>query len=304
MNELLNLFLSDVYNKNTQSKLTVKHYRIDIERFLSFLAKKKIEDLSFVNKEIIVEYVDLLYSGELTTKVLSNASCARNLSSLKSFFKFLVQIELIPSNPFSNIKSVSVKKSIPDLLNFQQIEELLEQFDLSQAKDVRDRLIIEMIYACGLRISELCQIKMIDIDQERMFIRVLGKGSKQRTIPYYPRLNELFTLYFNKYRNQLEIIEDNFLILNQRGKMMSSRYIQMMIKEKAKQANIPIDVHPHMLRHSFASHLLENGLDLRTVQELLGHKNLSTTQIYTHLNLVHLKKIINQKHPLSKQKSS
>lgn len=303
MDEILELFLKDVYNNNSKSLKTVESYQNDLKRFIVYLKKEAITDFRKVDKMIVFNYIEVLRSGDITRSVLSNSSYSRNLSSLKSFFKFLVKTEIIQNNPFTSIKGIKVKKNIPSLLTFEQIEEILSSFDLEKPQELRDRLILEIIYACGLRISEVVNLEIKNIDFENDYLKVIGKGSKERIIPFYPSLKVLIYNYLNKYRSSLNYIKTDNLILNKQGKKISSRYIQMMFKQIKLKTSIKIDVHPHMLRHSFASHLLENGLDLRSVQELLGHKNLSTTQIYTHLNLNHLKKIIEEKHPLSHKNS-
>lgn len=302
MDDILELFLKDVYNSNSKSKKTVESYQNDLKRFIDYLKSIGITDFKKVDKIIIFDYVELLKKGQFSKKVLNDSSYSRNLSSLKSFFKFLLKIELIDDNPLINIKSSKLKKNIPNLLTFEQIDQVLNSFDLDNPLELRDRLIVELIYACGLRISELVNLEIKNIDFDYCCLKVLGKGNKERIIPFYNDLKILIFKYLKDYRMMLKkpILIDN-LILNQQSKIISCRYIQMMIKEIKTKTNIKIDIHPHMLRHSFATHLLENGLDLRTVQELLGHKNLSTTQIYTHINLRHLKDIVDNKHLLSKK---
>ena len=165
---------------------------------------------------------------------------------------------------------------------------------------MRNRCILETIYACGLRISECCDLLVDQIDHESMILRVIGKGNKERIVPYYPRLEELFDLYMNMYRNEYAYEGFPYLFVSQRHGKISPRSVQLLLENARIKAGLAIDVHPHMLRHSCATHLLDNGADLRTVQELLGHAHLSTTQLYTHLTYDRLKDAVRSAHPHAK----
>ncbi|MFI3284860.1 MAG: tyrosine-type recombinase/integrase, partial [Erysipelotrichaceae bacterium] len=185
-------------------------------------------------------------------------------------------------------------------LTFEQVIKLLSSFDLSNPTDLRNRVAIELIYACGLRVSELSDLKWSDIDDKEMLISILGKGKKRRIVPFYPNLNKLLIRYRKEYYEIYKGEVDN-VIINQKGHSMSVRYIQQVLQKQGVHANLTVQLHPHMLRHSFATHLLDNGMDLRMVQELLGHENLSTTQIYTHVSLDRLKEVIEKSHPHRKK---
>ena len=294
-------FIKFLYVSKTGSDKTTDSYYRDIARFIAFLDDNNIDSFNDVDKSVVFDYVTLLRSGKITNgKKISNSSYARNLSAIRSFYKYLCSIHICNSNPFVLIKNVHIEKHLPDVLTFDQIEKILDVFDLDNPLDIRNRCIIETIYACGLRISECCDLKLSNIDSKDMFVRVIGKGNKERIVPYYPRLNELFDLYIKQFRNLYAKNDCEELFVSIRGEKVSPRSVQLLLEDIKVKADLPIDLHPHMLRHSFATHLLDNGADLRTVQELLGHANLSTTQLYTHLTYDRLKSAVQKAHPHSK----
>lgn len=300
MYKYLDDFIKYMYASKTGSDATSDSYYRDIARFIEYLENNDIKSFNEVDKLVVYDYVNLLRSGKITRGKISNSTYARNLSALRSFYKYLCQMHIADSNPFVLFKKVHVEKHLPDVLTFDQIEQIFDVFDLDNPLDVRNRCILETIYACGLRISEACNLELRNIDRQEMFIRVIGKGNKERIIPYYPRLNELMDLYIEMFRSKYAKADFKYLFVSSRGSQVSPRSVQLLLEEVKIKANLPIDVHPHMLRHSFATHLLDNGADLRTVQELLGHENLSTTQLYTHLTYERLKDAVNKAHPHSK----
>ena len=296
----LDNFISYIYDARSKSDATADSYYRDISRFIEYLKENDINDFNSVDKNIVFDYIQLLRSGEITRGKISNSSYARNLSALRSFYKYLCIKHVADQNPFKLFKNIKTEKHLPDVLTFDQIEKILDCFNLDDPLDVRNRCIIETIYACGLRISECCDLLIDNVDQRNLILRVIGKGNKERIVPFYPRLSELIDLYKKMYRN--EYAEDGFkyLFVSSRHGKISPRSVQYLLDEVKVKANIPVDIHPHMLRHSFATHLLDNGADLRTVQELLGHANLSTTQLYTHLTYDRLKKTVEKSHPHSR----
>ena len=296
----LDNFISYIYDARSKSDATADSYYRDISRFLDYLKANNIDDLNSVDKSVVFDYIELLRSGKITRTKISNSSYARNLSSLRSFYKYLCIKHIVEQNPFKLFKNIKTEKHLPDVLTFDQIEKILDSFDLDNPLDVRNRCIIETIYACGLRISECCDLLIDNVDQRNLILRVIGKGNKERIVPFYPRLSELIDLYINMYRNEYADDGFKYLFVSSRHGKISPRSVQYLLDEVKVKANIPVDIHPHMLRHSFATHLLDNGADLRTVQELLGHANLSTTQLYTHLTYDRLKKTVDMAHPHSK----
>lgn len=300
MYKILDSFIKYISSKRTGSIETKDAYYRDIARFIEFLEERGIKDFKKVDKQDALDYIALLRSGKITRGKISNSTYSRNLSSLRSFYRYLIAFKIVDNNPFSQFKKIHVEKKLPDVLTFEQIENILYSFDLNKPLELRDRVIVEMIYACGLRISELCNLKLKQIDHRDLIIRIIGKGNKERIVPYYDGLEELMNRYINEFRN-IYVKEDvEYLFISKRGDKLTPRAIQIMLEGVRKKCGLLINLHPHMLRHSFATHLLDGGSDLRAVQELLGHENLSTTQIYTHLTFDRLKKTVNKSHPHSK----
>ena len=302
MYKTLDDFISYLYDARSGSDATSDSYYRDIARFITFLNDNDIKDFNDVDKLVVFDYINLLRSGEITRTKISNSTYARNLSSLRSFYKYLCKKHLCDKNPFLLFKNTHIEKHLPDVLTFNQVETILDSFDLDIPIEIRNRCILETIYACGLRISECCNLLIKNVDQKQMIIKVMGKGSKERIIPYYPRLNELIDLYIQKYRNEYANENFAYLFVSNRGGKISPRSVQLLLEDVKIKTGLHVDLHPHMLRHSFATHLLDNGADLRTVQELLGHANLSTTQLYTHLSYDRLKKTVEKAHPHSHEK--
>ena len=300
MYKVLDDFIAYIYDSRSKSKATSDSYYRDISRFIEYLKDNGIEDFNSVDKNIVFDYIQLLRSGEITRGKISNSSYARNLSSLRSFYKYLCIKHIADQNPFKLFKNIKTEKHLPDVLTFDQIEKILDSFDLDDPIEIRNRCIIETIYACGLRISECCDLLIDNVDQKSLTLRVIGKGNKERIVPFYPRLSELIDLYISKYRNEYAKDGFEYLFVSTRHSKILPRSVQYLLDETKVKVNLPIDLHPHMLRHSFATHLLDNGADLRTVQELLGHANLSTTQLYTHLTFDRLKDTVDKAHPHSK----
>ena len=299
----LDRFLNYINLSRTGSKDTEDAYRRDIERFIAYLEERGIDNFDDVTKEIFSEYVTRLRSGDIGGTPLSNSSYARNLSSLKSFYKYLNRSEDIKNNPVRLFKGVASRRKLPEFLTFEQMDTMLNSFDLSKPAELRDRAMMEVMYACGLRVSECAGLEINKINLKDSFLSVIGKESKERMIPFYPRYRKVLELYINEARPILLKGKNDpgILFLNQQGKPISSRSIQNVCEKRGEVANLNIHVHPHMIRHSFATHLLDNGADLRVVQELLGHENLTTTQIYTHVTQDRLQRVVDEAHPHSKK---
>ena len=299
----LDRFLDHIRLSRTGSSDTEDAYRRDIERFLEYLRDNRISSFEKVGKEDISDYVMKLRSGEIGGVPLSNSSYARALSSLKSFYRYLNRSEGVSANPVRMFKGVSSRRKLPEFLTFEQMETLLVWFDLDDPAQIRDRCMIEVMYACGLRVSECASLLLDKINLNERYLIGLGKESKERMIPFYPRCEQLIRLYLEESRPLFMAgqEEHGFLFVNRRGKPISARSIQMLCEKSGEVAGLAVHVHPHMIRHSFATHLLDNGADLRIVQELLGHENLSTTQIYTHVTQDRLQKAVDLAHPHSRR---
>ncbi|MFV0479134.1 MAG: site-specific tyrosine recombinase/integron integrase [Anaerorhabdus sp.] len=296
-------FLNQYQIGKTGSKKTVEAYRRDVNRFLGYLKSQEINSFEDITKDDILSYVMALRSGELTQKRYSTASFARSMSALRSFFKYLHRYEGIKNNPTPYLKASKVKKKLPEFLTYDQIMKVLRSFDLSNPVELRNRCIIEVLYACGLRLSEVTELKVSRIDFEQQTLIILGKGNKERMVPFYPKCGRLILKYLDESRSLWLKKEHDVLFVSQKGTPLSNRAVQMILKETGERNELPMVLHPHMIRHSFATHLLDNGADLRVVQELLGHENLVTTQIYTHVSVDRLKEVVQNAHPRAKGKS-
>lgn len=293
-------FIEYFNTKRTGSSFTADSYYRDIKRFIEYLESRNIKSFDKVGKLEAMDYISVLRSGEITRGRISNATYSRNLSALRSFYKYLLETKKVNNNPFLLFKKIKIEKHLPDVLTFEQVKQIFDSFDLTNPLDIRNRCILETMYASGLRVSEVCNLLINKIDRKEMVLYVVGKGNKERMVPFYPRLNELFDLYINKYRKEFADDSFEYMFVNKRGGKISPRSIQLLLEDVQKKCGFYINLHPHMFRHSFATHLLDNGADLRVVQELLGHANLSTTQLYTHLSFERLKKTVDMCHPHSK----
>ena len=296
MTEILLQFLEYIAIHTTNSKHTKSAYRRDITRFIDFLIKEDISDFSKVDNKLAGKYLSKLKDGTISAKPLSRASLARNLSSLRTFYYFLIEFYDVKVNPFTMIKTATVQRRLPDFLLFDEMMTLLESIDIKEANGLRNRAMLELMYACGLRVSELCELTVNNVNIKERIVKVKGKGDKERLVPFYPLAGELLQKYMDEVR-QLWATSSDLLFVKANGKGLSTRYIQLLLRDIAKKAGLTRNVHPHMFRHSFATHLLDNGADLRIVQELLGHENLSTTQIYTHLSIDQLRAVYLKAHP-------
>lgn len=288
INEYL-VFVSQVKNL---SENTTKSYERDLKKLYLFLEKLNITNYSDIKEEICSAWIGDLYSQNNKPK-----SIQRHLSSAKGFFRFLKKNNLISSSPFELVTAPKSSYTLPDVLSPEDVEQLLN-FKPSNTIEIRDMAIVELMYSSGLRVSETVNINISDFEENMSFLRVIGKGSKTRLVP----MGRFAINAINNWLNEREKISNNTdaLFLNSKGSRLSVRSIQLRLKKMAIKQGLP-PVHPHMLRHSFATHMLESSGDLRTIQELLGHSSLSTTQIYTKLDYQHLAKIYDKSHPRAKK---
>ncbi len=295
MQHLLENFLDYLSIEENLSPNTIDSYRNDLRRYLTFLkTEKKYTDPKQITHKDISALIQLLSGLGLTAKSIS-----RNLSAIRSFHKYLMNEELLEEDPAENVDLPKLAKTLPSVLEIAEVERVLEQPDTLEHLGVRDRAMLELLYACGLRISELLSIKQIAFHSDAGFIRVFGKGSKERLVPVGEIAMNWIVLYQEKVRPHLigNQKSDDVLFLNSRGKKMSRMGFWKILKKYTESAGIKKEVTPHTFRHSFATHLLEGGADLRVVQELLGHSDISTTQIYTHIDREYLKEVHRTFHP-------
>ena len=288
INEYL-VFVSQVKNL---SENTTKSYERDLKKLYLFLEKLNVTNYSDIKEETCSAWIGDLYSKNNKPK-----SIQRHLSSAKGFFRFLKKNNLISSSPFELVTAPKSSNTLPDVLSPEDVEQLLN-FKPSNTIEIRDMAIVELMYSSGLRVSETVNINISDFEENMSFLRVIGKGSKTRLVP----MGRFAINAINNWLNEREKISNNTdaLFLNSKGSRLSVRSIQLRLKKMAIKQGLP-PVHPHMLRHSFATHMLESSGDLRTIQELLGHSSLSTTQIYTKLDYQHLAKIYDKSHPRAKK---
>ena len=294
MEMFLKEYLAHIKLEKNLSKNTVSSYKNDITAFISYLKNKGKEDPSIISSNDIGGFFKTL--NELG---LSGSSSARYFSSLKGFFLYLLKNKYILKNPIEKITAPKIAKRLPGVLDINEIDKMLSAPDVNDKLGLRDKAMLELFYACGTRVSELIDLKVNDLFFDDEIIRVFGKGSKERLIPIGSSAIEWVGEYLKKSRPLLmkKSKSENNLFLNSRGSKLSRMGVWKIIDRYVKEAGIEKEVHPHTFRHSFATHLLEGGADLRAVQEMLGHADISTTQIYTHVDRDYIKQIHKQYHP-------
>ena len=272
---------------------TIESYSRDIVRFLVFLKERGTDAIGDVDAKVLLQYLIHLRNAGLAAR-----SRARHLVTLRGFFKFLVQEKIIEQSPALLVELPKQGQKLPDVLSQSDVERLLKAPDRTVPAGVRDAAMIELLYAAGLRVSELLMLKLQDVNLEACFTRVFGKGSKERVIPFGSYARKSLDMYIQHARpHMLKSHASTFLFVARAGNPMSRQGFWKLLKRYALKAGISKNITPHTLRHSFASHLLEGGADLRTVQVMLGHVDISTTQIYTHVARKHLKEIHEKFHP-------
>lgn len=279
-------FISYIASEKGLSIHTIEAYKRDVENFTTFLKESHSPRLIETVSHHIIAYL-----SSLKAKGYASASICRALIAIKVFFRFLTREGLIQSNPALYLESPKLWQLIPEVLTVQEVESLLKQPDITVWQGARDKAILEMLYASGLRVSELCSLDILSVD-DRM-LRVMGKGRKERIVP----IGEEAIHALDHYLGFRDGIEQKALFVTQRGKRMDRNTILKMVKEHAKKAEIKKNVSPHTLRHSFATHLLDNGADLRVIQEMLGHVCISSTERYTHVSQLQLQAAFESFHP-------
>ncbi len=276
------------------SENTLMNYQRDVRKLYDFLQIQGVrEDPLELQKETVSQFVYEL------GKTVNPRSQARIISGLKSFFSYLVFEDYRKDNPMDLIESPKLGRQLPDTLSLNEIDTLIKAIDLSKPEGERNRAMLETLYGCGLRVSELTQLRISDLFFEEDFIKVTGKGDKQRFVPISP-LNKK---YIGIYRNQVRVHQtiqkgyEDILFLNRRGKGLTRAMIFTIIKQLGEKTGLQKSISPHTFRHSFATHLLENGADLRAIQQMLGHESITTTEIYMHVDRTHLARVMEEFHP-------
>lgn len=293
MRELIDIFLDYLSVERGLAKNTLVSYKRDLGFYIDFLSSQGITALSGTTKNDVVNF--MLHQKD---KGLASNSISRGLAAIKVFYRFLVRERILKVDPTALVDSPKLWKKIPDALSFNEVEALISQPDLRNRQGIRDRAILETLYATGMRVSEAVNLKVSDANLDVGFVRCIGKGNKERVIPLGKKAVASISRYLSASRPVfLKNKESEYLFLNRSGTNISRQSLWKIIRYYAKLAHIKKPMRPHILRHSFATHLLERGADLRSVQEMLGHSNISTTQIYTHINKDRLKNIHRQFHP-------
>jgi integrase/recombinase XerC len=300
-------FLTNLKAGRNASIHTLESYALDLRQFLEFLVQEKIDELGLINHLVIRKYL-----ARMKAASLARTSIARKMACIRSFFKFLCKQNYLKDNPALGVSIPKREKRLPEFLYTGEMAELLELPDSSTSLGIRNQAILEVLYSSGLRLQEIVRLKLSDIDLSNEYVRVFGKGAKERLVPLGAIAKQRLELYLNQVRPVLIMkrnrptldpvkerkekpVENVFL--NYRGTRLSGRSIQRMLAKYINQLALARKISPHTIRHSFATHLLENGADLRVVQELLGHVNISTTQIYTHLSKERIRTVYLKSHP-------
>jgi len=273
---------------------SVKNYVWDIEKLMKFLATNQLQEQpQTIDKETVQRFV---YE---TAKEVNPRSQARIISGLKSFFGYLVFEDYRDDNPLDLIESPKIGRKLPDTLAEKEINKLIAAIDLSSPEGERNRAMIETLYGCGLRVSELIGLKISDLYFEEDFIKVTGKADKQRFVPISTINKKYINIYKKEVRTHLKIQEgfQDILFLNRRGRQLSRAMVFTIVKNLAEKIELKKNISPHTFRHSFATHLLENGADLRSIQQMLGHESITTTEVYMHVDRTHLAEVMHKFHP-------
>ena len=296
---LINDFIDCLRFERRLSKNTIVSYQRDLEKYRFFLNRSKIKEILNVSNDQILYFLEFLYKTQNSTSV------SRVLATLRTFYKYLVRDGKIQKNPFSSIKNPKMPKKILEVLNEQEVKKFLESIPSSTYLELRDKAMFELLYACGIRVSEIVDLKLADIDFDEGLIRFIGKGNKERITPVGNSAKDCLGKYIRAARYNLERErKSENVFLNRNGQKLTRQGFWKILKKYAGKANVSKNLYPHLFRHSYATHMLERGADLRIVQELLGHSSISTTQIYTNINKKHVKETYFKYHPRDKEKRS
>lgn len=299
---LVHLFIEYLQIEKNYSALTISGYTEAIEEFVRFMNIQGIDGFEEVSYQDTRIYLTEAYEKYFTRRTIS-----KKVSALRSFYKFLLREQLVKENPFLLVSLPKQDKRIPSFLYEEELKELFTVSDVNTPLGQRNQAILELLYATGMRVSELCSLKESDLDLSMDTVLVHGKGSKQRYVPFGSYAHEALSTYLEDGRQKLKVKgkdrADSHVFLNQRGAPLTDRGVRFILTELMKKASGTLHIHPHMLRHTFATHLLNEGADLRSVQELLGHSNLSSTQVYTHVSKDSLRKTYMSHHPRAFKRS-
>jgi integrase/recombinase XerD len=291
----IDLFLLHLELEKSLSENTVKSYEFDLHKFKDFLNSLKVSSFTDVDENHIEKFLSYL------RKEYKSSSGARILSAIRQFYDFMLDnsyLEKKGYNPFENFDAPKLERKLPVVLSYEEVEKILNCVEVTDSLGLRDRALLETMYACGLRVSEVISLKSSNIFPDEEIVRVFGKGSKERIVPIGKEALKWIDTYLKSSRiNLSNKNSEDYLFLNWRGKKLSRMAVWNILDKYSRKAKIEKQIHPHILRHSFATHLLEGGADLRSIQEMLGHADITTTQIYTHVDITYLKQVHREFHP-------
>ncbi|WP_407692011.1 tyrosine recombinase XerC [Radiobacillus deserti] len=294
-------FVEYLQIEKNASPYTVEHYSYDLQVFFDFLQKENISDLKEVDYQIVRIFLTTLYDQQL-----SRRSVSRKISSIRSFYKYLQREDVVSENPFLAVTLPKTDQPVPGFFYKEELEKLFEVSDSTTPLGQRNQAILEVMYATGIRVSECVGLKMDDIDFFLGTMLVRGKGKKERYLPFGKFAEDALLTYIDNGRKKLltNQTDSGNVFLNARGRALTTRGVRVILDKLVKEAALTVDIHPHKLRHTFATHLLNEGADLRVVQELLGHEHLTSTQIYTHVSKDHLRNIYMNSHPRANRQNN
>ena len=293
MDKLIQNFIEYLEYEKGYSKKTIISYENDLELFNKYLKENKITNIKNIDYNTIRKYLSYLHDNKYEA-----SSVSRKISALRSFFKYNIKEKVTTNNPMTLISNPKKEKKLPKYLNYEEIEKLLNSIEMDKKEGIQERLIIELLYSTGIRVSELVNIKIKDIKIKENQINILGKGNKERIVLFGEKAKEIIKIYLNAYKEEFTgNISNQYLLINKKGKQLTTNKIELIVKDVLKKSALKLNISPHTLRHTFATHMLDSGADLKSVQELLGHENLKTTAIYTHISNERLKQVFLNSHP-------
>lgn len=297
MEQLVDTYLLHLKVERGLAHNTLESYRRDLTKFVMYLRRQGVIALEQVERREILAFMEDLHNNGRAAATIS-----RNLAAIRSFYGFLSQENLVGNNPSTELDSPKIPKRLPNIMTVSQVAKLLEQPDGKTPSGLRDKAMLELLYATGIRVSELVDLNIADVNLDMGFLRCLGKGSKERIVPVGKSAIESIDTYLHKGRGKLiRDIQEEAVFVNFHGRRLTRQGFWKILKKYVRDAGFAGDITPHTLRHSFATHLLENGADLRAVQEMLGHSDITTTQIYTQVTAIRLRDVYQQYHPRAKQ---
>ena len=285
-------FLEVLQFEKKYSENTIINYKNDLYDFVSFLEESGYQKFTDVDYQTIRKYLTFLYE-----KKYSNKTISRYISSLRSLFKYLLKKSIIKSNPMTLVSNPKIEKKLPKYVPYKELELILDAFNSNSLIDSRNTLILELLYSTGIRVGELTNIKLKDIEFSKNEIRIIGKGNKERIVLFGSRCLELIKKYLDDFYKKYNTNKSEYLLLGVKGNRINDREVRKIVDEAVKRVGVKLNVSPHVLRHTFATHMLNEGADLRSVQQLLGHESLSTTTIYTHVSNERLRNVYLHTHP-------